>query len=153
MVYGGSRVGLMGLLADEALAAGGEVIGVIPRALVAKEVAHLGLSDLRVVDSMHERKALMAELADAFIALPGGFGTFDEFCEILTWTQLGLQRGPCGLLNVDGYYDHLLAMFDHAEREGFIKTEHRRMVLAEDRAESLVTRLLQYATPIVDKWI
>ena len=104
-------------MADAALAAGGEVIGVIPRTLVAKEVAHTGLSDLRVVDTMHERKRLMADLSDAFVALPGGFGTLDEFCEILTWRQLGLQRGACGLLNVDGYYDHLLAMFDHAERE------------------------------------
>jgi uncharacterized protein (TIGR00730 family) len=153
IVYGGSRVGLMGLMADAALAAGGEVIGVIPRTLVAKEVAHTGLSDLRVVDSMHERKRLMADLSDAFVALPGGFGTLDEFCEILTWRQLGLQRGACGLLNVDGYYDHLLAMFDHAERERFIKPEHRRMLIAEDRPESLVARLLEYEAPLVDKWI
>jgi hypothetical protein len=152
VVYGGSRVGLMGLLADAALAAGGEVIGVIPRSLVAKEVAHTGLSDLRVVDSMHERKALMADLADAFIALPGGFGTFDEFCEILTWTQLGLQRGPCGLLNVEGYYDLLLQMFDHAQAEQFIKPEHRRMVIADHLPESLVARLLEYDVPLVDKW-
>jgi uncharacterized protein (TIGR00730 family) len=142
----------MGLMADAALAAGGEVIGVIPRALVAKEVAHNGLSDLRIVESMHERKALMADLADAFIALPGGFGTFDEFCEILTWTQLGLQRGPCGLLNVEGYYDLLLEMFDHAMAEQFIKPEHRRMVIAEAKAETLVSRLLQYDTPLIDKW-
>ena len=103
IVYGGSNVGLMGILADTALAAGGEVIGVIPRALVEKEVAHHGLADLRVVESMHQRKALMAELSDAFIAMPGGYGTFEEFCEVLTWTQLGLQAKPCGLLNVDGY--------------------------------------------------
>ena len=152
LVYGGSRVGLMGLLADAALANGGEVIGVIPRALVAKEVAHAGLSDLRVVESMHERKALMADLSDAFIALPGGFGTLDEFCEILTWTQLGLQRGPCGLLNVEDYYNPLLQMFDHAEREQFIKPQHRRMVIAEARPESLVTRLRQFEAPLVDKW-
>ena len=153
IVYGGSRVGLMGLLADAALAAGGEVIGVIPRSLVAKEVAHNGLTDLRVVDSMHERKALMADLSDAFIALPGGFGTFDEFCEILTWTQLGLQRGPCGLLNTEGYYDLLLRMFDHAEAEQFIKPQHRRMVIAEERAENLVARLLEYEVPAVGKWM
>ena len=142
VVYGGSRVGLMGLLADAALAAGAEVIGVIPRALVAKEVAHLGLADLRVVESMHERKALMADLSQGFVALPGGFGTLDEFCEILTWTQLGLQRGPCGLLNVEGYYDPLLEMFDRAEREQFVKPEHRRAVIAEDRAETLISRML-----------
>jgi uncharacterized protein (TIGR00730 family) len=145
----------MGLLADAALAAGGEVIGVIPRALVAREVAHTGLSELRVVDSMHERKALMADLADAFVALPGGFGTFDEFCEILTWTQLGLQRGPCGLLNVEGYYDLLLRMFDHAEAERFIKPEHRRMVMAEAHADALVARLLEYVppVPVSGKWL
>ena len=152
IVYGGSRVGLMGILADAALAAGGQVIGVIPRTLVAKEVAHTGLSDLRVVDSMHERKALMADLSDAFIAMPGGFGTFDEFCEILTWTQLGLQRGPCGLLNVEGYYDLLLQMFDRAETDLFIKPEHRRMVISECQPESLVTRLLISTTPSVEKW-
>jgi uncharacterized protein (TIGR00730 family) len=156
VVYGGSRVGLMGMLADAALAAGGEVIGVIPRSLVAKEVAHTGLPDLRVVDSMHERKRLMADLSDAFIALPGGFGTLDEFCEILTWTQLGMQRGPCGLLNVDGYYDLLLKMFDHAVAEQFIKPEHRRMVISEDDAESLIARVLEYQAPRsgdVNKWI
>src|SRR5207248_8847290 len=107
IVYGGSRLGLMGILADSALAAGGKVIGVIPRSFVAREVAHTRLSELRIVDSMHERKALMADLADGFIALPGGYGTFEEFCEVLTWTQLGLQRKPCGILNVDGYYDFL----------------------------------------------
>jgi uncharacterized protein (TIGR00730 family) len=143
----------MGLLADAALAAGGEVIGVIPRSLVAKEVAHIGLSDLRLVESMHERKALMADLSDAFIALPGGFGTFDEFCEILTWTQLGLQRGPCGLLNVEGYYDDLLRMFDHAEEEQFIKPQHRQLVISEERPESLVARLLEFDVPLVDKWV
>jgi len=143
----------MGLLADAALAAGGEVIGVIPRALQAKEVAHRGLSQLHVVDSMHQRKALMAELSTAFIAMPGGFGTFDELCEILTWTQLGLQRGPCGILNVAGYFDPLLQMFDRAETEQFIKPEHRRMVIADDSAETLVKRLLEYQVPIVNKWI
>jgi len=143
LVYGGSRIGLMGILADEALAAGGEVIGVIPRALVAREIAHSGLTDLRMVDSMHERKALMADLSDAFIALPGGFGTLDEFCEILTWSQLRLQHGPCGILNVEGYYDRLLQMFDHASEEQFIKPEHRRMLIAETTAQRLVERLLE----------
>jgi uncharacterized protein (TIGR00730 family) len=142
IVYGGGNVGLMGVLADTALAAGGEVIGVIPRSLAQKEVAHTGLRDLRIVNSMHERKALMAELSDAFIALPGGYGTFDEFCEILTWTQLGLQRKPCGILNVEGYYDRLLQMFDHATTEGFVKPAHRRMVISGSDPESLVDRLL-----------
>jgi len=153
VVYGGGRVGLMGTLADATLAAGGEVIGVIPQSLVAREVSHRGLSDLRVVGSMHERKALMAELSDAFIALPGGYGTFEEFCEMLTWTQLGLHRKPCGILNVEGYYDPLLALFDHAVAEQFVKPVHRRMVIAESDPESLVARLLEYDPPAVNKWI
>jgi len=153
IVYGGGNAGLMGTLADAALEAGGQVIGVIPRALVEKERSHPRLSDLRVVGSMHERKALMAELSDAFIALPGGFGTLEEFCEVLTWTQLGLHRKPCGILNAEGYFDPLLALFDHAVREQFLKSEHRRMVLSDTCPESLVTRLLEYQTPLVDKWI
>jgi len=153
IVYGGSRLGLMGVVADAALSSGGDVTGVIPRAMQSKEIAHTGLSDLRVVESMHQRKALMAELSDAFIALPGGFGTFDELCEILTWTQLGLQRGPCGILNVKGYYDHLLRMFDHAENERFIKPEHRRMVISDADPATLVNRLQGYQVPVVDKWI
>jgi len=153
IVYGGGRVGLMGALADAALERGGEVIGVIPRALLQKEIAHQRLTDLRIVESMHERKALMAELADAFIALPGGYGTFEEFCEILTWTQLGLQQKPCGILNADGYYDPLLALFDHAVQESFLKLEHRRLVLADSSAESLVRRMMQYEMPPVEKWI
>jgi len=153
VVYGGGRVGLMGILANAALEAGGEVIGVIPQSLVAKEVSHGGLSDLRVVGSMHERKALMAELSDAFIALPGGYGTFEEFCEMLTWTQLGLHRKPCGILNVEGYYDPLLELFDRAVAEQFVKPVHRRMVIADRCPESLVARLLEYEPPAVDKWI
>ncbi|HEX5227216.1 MAG TPA: TIGR00730 family Rossman fold protein [Bryobacteraceae bacterium] len=153
IVYGGGNVGLMGTLADAGLEAGAEVIGVIPQSLERKEIGHAGLSDLRVVGSMHERKALMAELADAFIALPGGFGTFEEFCEVLTWTQLGLHRKPCGILNVDGYYDHLLKLFDHAAEEGFVKPPHRQMVIADHRPESLVERMLEYRMPIVEKWI
>jgi len=153
VVYGGGRVGLMGTLADAALDAGGEVIGVIPQSLVAREVSHRGLSDLRVVGSMHERKALMAELSDAFIALPGGYGTFEELCEMLTWTQLGLHRKPCGILNVEGYYDPLLALFDHAMAEQFVKPLHRRMVIADSCPESLVARLLEYEPPAVNKWI
>ena len=153
IVYGGGNVGLMGILADTARAAGGEVIGVIPRGLVAKEVAHTELPDLRVVESMHERKALMADLSDAFIAMPGGYGTFEEFCEILTWTQLGLQRKPCGILNVEGYYDHLLQMFDHAVAEQFVKPVHREMFIADSKPDALLERLLAYRLPVVDKWL
>lgn len=153
IVYGGGKLGLMGALADAALECGGEVIGVIPESLGHKERAHIGLADLRVVASMHERKALMAELADAFIALPGGYGTFEEFCEVLTWTQLGLQRKPCGILNVHGYYDRLLELFDHAVAEQFVRPEHRRMVISSSDHEALVENLLQYELPVVDKWI
>jgi hypothetical protein len=153
IVYGGGNLGLMGVLADTALAAGGEVIGVIPEALVAREVAHKGLSELKVVDSMHERKALMADLSDAFIGMPGGYGTFEEFCEILTWTQLGLQRKPCGILNVEGYYDHLLRMLDHAVDEEFLKPQHRQMLISDTVPETLLDRLLTYEVPVVDKWI
>jgi uncharacterized protein (TIGR00730 family) len=153
IVYGGGNVGLMGTLADAALEARGEVIGVIPRSLVQREVSHGKLSDLRVVGSMHERKALMAELSDAFIAMPGGYGTFEEFCEVLTWTQLGLHRKPCGILNVEGYYDSLFALFDHAAAEQFLKPVHRRMVISDSSPESLVNRLLEYEVPLVDKWI
>jgi uncharacterized protein (TIGR00730 family) len=153
VVYGGGNVGLMGKLADAALEAGGDVIGVIPRALVEREVSHQGLPDLRVVRSMHERKALMADLSDAFIALPGGFGTFEEFCEVVTWTQLGLHSKPCGLLNVDGYYDALLAQFDHAAAERFVKPTHRGMVIADTDPAILVDRLLAAHLPSVDKWM
>jgi len=153
IVYGGGNVGLMGILADAARAAGGEVIGVIPQSLVAKEVAHSELPDLRIVASMHERKAMMADLADAFIAMPGGYGTFEEFCEILTWTQLGLQRKPCGILNVNGYYDDLLRMFDHAVAEQFVKPVHREMFISDASAAALVERLLVYRAPFVDKWL
>lgn len=153
IVYGGAKVGLMGILADAALQAGGEVVGVIPQALVEKEVAHSGLSDLRVVDSMHERKELMANLSDAFIALPGGYGTLEEFCEVVTWTQMGLHRKPCGVLNIEGYYDKLLQLFDHALAEQFLKPVHRQMVISDSCPESLVRRLLEYESPQVEKWI
>ena len=141
LVFGGGAVGLMGRLADAVLARGGHVTGVIPRAMVAREIAHRGLPDLRVVGSMHERKALMAELADAFIALPGGFGTFEELCEAITWTQLGLHRKRCGLLNVHGYYDPLLALFDTAVAEGFIRPEGRQIVIAHSDAAALLDGL------------
>jgi uncharacterized protein (TIGR00730 family) len=153
IVYGGGRTGLMGAMADAAMEAGGEVVGIIPGHLRQREVAHEGLTELRVVDSMHERKAMMAELADAFLALPGGFGTFEEFCEIITWTQLGLHRKACGLLNIDGYYDHLLALFDHAVAEQFLKPVHRSIVIAGDEPGKLIARLLDYEAPVVDKWL
>lgn len=153
LVYGGSNVGLMGVVADTVLAGGGDVIGVIPDALVAKEVAHRGLADLRVVGSMHERKALMAELSSAFLALPGGFGTLEEFIEAVTWSQLGLHRKPCGVLNVCGYYDSLLAMLDHAVEEQLLRPENRALVLVETDAETLIDKLLSHQPPYVDKWI
>jgi len=153
LVYGGGNVGLMGILADAALARGGEVIGVIPEHLVRKEVAHTGLADLRTVSSMHERKALMADLAEAFIALPGGYGTLDEFCEILSWSQLGLHRKPCGVLNVEGYYDGLLGLFDHGVREGFILAEHRALVIVDENPGRLLERLDETPLPHVEKWI
>jgi len=142
LVYGGASVGLMGALADAALAAGGEVIGVIPRALVDREIAHLGLSELRVVDSLHQRKALMAELADAFLALPGGIGTLDELSEALTWSQLGIHRKSLGLLNVAGYYDALLATLDHAVAERFVRPENRALLISDTDAARLIERLV-----------
>jgi uncharacterized protein (TIGR00730 family) len=151
LVYGGGRLGLMGVLADAVLASGGEVIGVIPQAMVQQERGHTGLTELRVVSSMHERKATMSELAAAFVALPGGFGTLDEFCEVLTWTQLGLHRKPCGILNICGYFDALLKLFDHAVEERFLRPEHRQLVLADEDAASLVDRLWQFEVPVVEK--
>jgi uncharacterized protein (TIGR00730 family) len=153
LVYGGGNVGLMGSIADAVLAAGGHVIGVIPQALVDKEVAHRGLPDLRIVHSMHDRKSLMAELSDAFIALPGGLGTLEEFCEIATWTQLGFHQKACGLLNIDGFYDELLAFLDHATAERFIRPEHRTIVLAAADPATLLDRLETYELPKVQKWI
>jgi uncharacterized protein (TIGR00730 family) len=152
LVYGGGNVGLMGLLADSMLQAGGEVIGVIPQTLVAKEVAHRGVTALRIVDTMHQRKALMNELSDAFIALPGGFGTLDEFFEILTWSQLGIHGKPSGLLNVSGFYDSLLAMLDHAVNERFLRPAHRELVIADIDADSLVRRLAAFAPVATGKW-
>ena len=142
LVYGGGNVGLMGAVADAALAAGGEAIGVIPRVLVDKEVDHRGLTQLHVVDSMHERKALMAELSDAFLALPGGIGTFEELCEALAWSKLGIHGKACGVLNVAGYYDPLLAMMDHAVSEGFFAPEDRALLIAESDPARLIERLL-----------
>ncbi len=153
LVFGGGGIGLMNVIADTGLELGIEVIGVIPEALVAKELAHRGLSDMRVVGSMHERKALMAELADAFVALPGGFGTLEEFCEVLTWAQLGLHGKPSGLLNTAGYFDPLLTFFDHALAERFLRPEHRAMVLVDSNADRLLDRLATFRPPELDKWI
>jgi uncharacterized protein (TIGR00730 family) len=144
LVYGGGNVGLMGVVADAALEAGGRVIGVIPQALVDWEVAHDGLTELIVVQSMHERKARMAEASDAFIALPGGYGTFEEFCEVLTWSQLGLHRKPCGVLNVEGYYDPLLALFERAVQDRFLAVEQRDLVLADTDVNALLDRVASY---------
>jgi len=141
VVYGGGRVGLMGELAEAALDAGGTVIGVIPEALSVREVVHDRLTELHVVPSMHARKALMAELSDAFIALPGGLGTLEELCEVLTWAQLGIHAKPCGLLNVARYFDPLLALLDHAVREGFVHAEHRAILIADADAELLLHRI------------
>ncbi len=153
LVYGAGNIGLMGVLADAVLQANGRVIGVIPESLLAKEVGHTGLTDLRIVNSMHERKAVMADLSDGFIALPGGFGTFEEFCEIVTWSQLGIHAKPCGLLNVEGYYDPLLELFDHAVSEGFLREENRRLVLDDWDPERLLGRMQQFHAPAVGKWI
>jgi uncharacterized protein (TIGR00730 family) len=153
LVYGGARVGLMGAVADAVLAGGGEAIGVIPRALVSKEVAHQGLTALHVVDTMHQRKAMMADLSDGFVALPGGFGTFEEFCEVLTWSQLGFHPKPCGLLNVHRYYDPLLALFNQGVTEGFIRPQHRALVLEETAPADLLARMETFVPPTGDKWI
>jgi uncharacterized protein (TIGR00730 family) len=154
LVYGGASVGLMGRLADTVLSEGGEAIGVIPRALVEREIAHLGLTDLHVVESMHERKALMAELSDAFIALPGGLGTLDELFEIYTWAQLGMHRKPCGLLSVEGYYRHVADFLDHAVAERFVRDEHRDMLIVEEDAATMLDRLQGFdPAAVTPKWI
>ena len=140
LVYGGTNVGMMGQLANTALDAGGEVIGVVPTIFVEREIAHSALSELHIVGSMHERKALMAELSDAFIALPGGLGTIDEFFEMVTWTQLGLHRKPCGLLNVCGYYNKLADFLDYAVSEGFIKEPHRSLILVDESPDALLNK-------------
>jgi len=153
IVYGGGCVGLMGELADAALAVGGEVIGVIPEGLVAREVAHKRLTDLRIVKTMHERKALMSDLSDGFVALPGGAGTLEEFFEVWTWTQLGIYQKPAALLNVAGYFDGLLTFLDHAVAQRFLRDEHRAMVLVDDDAERLLQRLDSARVPDVPQWV
>ncbi|WP_371323818.1 TIGR00730 family Rossman fold protein [Dechloromonas sp. ZY10] len=158
LVYGAGNIGLMGAVADACLGAGGAVTGIIPEALMGKEVAgravdHRALTRIEVVDSMHTRKARMAELSDGFIALPGGFGTFEEFCEILTWGQLGFHRKPMGLLNVNGFYDPLLAMFDRAVADGFLRPQNRAMALCSDEIEDLLAQMAAYQPEPVDKWL
>jgi uncharacterized protein (TIGR00730 family) len=153
LVYGGGNIGLMGILADTMLARGGRVIGVIPESLMAREVGHLGLTELRIVGSMHERKALMSDLSDGFIALPGGFGTIEEFCEVLTWSQLGIQSKPCGLLNAENYFAPLLELFDQAVREEFLREENRRLVLDDTEPVRLLEKMAAFEPEPVPKWI
>ena len=153
LVYGGGNVGLMGVIADAVIANGGEAIGVIPQALADREIAHAGITELRVVDSMHTRKATMADLADGFVAMPGGVGTFEEFFEVVTWTQLGLHRKPCGLLNVKAFYSPLAAFIDQAVTEGFIKPIHRAAIVVDDDPERLLDTLTTLKLPDVPKWI
>jgi uncharacterized protein (TIGR00730 family) len=153
LVYGGAHVGIMGEIANTVLKGGGEVIGIMPQSLVDREVSHPGLTELIIVDSMHERKAMMADLSDGFIALPGGLGTVEELFEVLTWAQLGFHNKPCGLLNASGYYDHLSAFLDHTVAEGFVKDVHRAMLIVEKNPTTLLDRFAAYAPPLVNKWI
>ena len=153
LVYGGAAKGIMGVIADEVLSLGGKVHGVIPKLLEEKEIAHAGLTRLHVVGSMHERKSMMAALSDGFIAMPGGYGTLEEIIEIVTWGQLRFHDKPCGVLNVDGYFDSLLAYLDHAQREGFLKPDNRRMLLSNGDAAALVREFERYTAPKIEKWV
>ncbi len=153
LVYGAGNVGLMGVIADACLEAGGEVLGVIPGFLKAKEVCHTDLTELVVTNTMHERKQIMADHSDGFIAMPGGFGTLDELCEILTWSQLGLHANPIGLLNVAGYFDHLIQMFDHMVSQRFLAQANRDLVLADVRPHDLLQKMTDFDPPEVEKWL
>jgi uncharacterized protein (TIGR00730 family) len=153
LVYGGGKVGLMGTVADAALAAGGQVVGVIPQSLLDREIGHRGVTELIVTTSMHERKATMERLAEGFIALPGGFGTLDEFCEILTWGQLGDHQKPCGLLDIEGYFARLIEFFDSAVIEGFIRPQHRGLVIEASTPAALLDEMRTFKSTIVPKWI
>lgn len=154
LVFGGGCIGLMGAVADSILQHGGEAIGVIPEALMRKEIGHRGVTQLHVVETMHQRKAMMADLADAFIALPGGYGTLEEFCEIITWSQLGIQSKPCGLLNVESYWDGLLSFLDHAAQEAFLRPENRDLVLVAATPEEMLDRMAAWRTPAhVESWL
>jgi len=152
LVYGGADMGIMGIIADAVLEQGGKVHGVIPQMLLEKEIAHQGLTELHVVASMHARKTMMAALSDGFIAMPGGYGTLEEIIEIITWGQLRFHDKPCGLLNVDGYFDHLLAYLDHANSEGFLRRENRDMLLVDPDPVGLIQQFERYAAPHVEKW-
>ncbi len=152
LVYGGADVGLMGKVADAVLKSGGSVIGVIPKSF-AHRVSHQGLTELHIVESMHERKSMMFDLSDGFIALPGGFGTLEEIAELLTWAQLGLSKKPCGIINVNKYFDTLLSFLDGAVAEGFMKQEHRDMLLVEESPEELLDKLYTYKVPSLEKWV
>jgi uncharacterized protein (TIGR00730 family) len=153
IIYGGGNVGMMGALAGATLENGGTIIGVIPQALKVKELAKYDLTELIVVNSMHERKALMADKSDAFVALPGGYGTFEEFCEIVTWAKLGMHAKPCVLLNINGFFDHLIALFDHAQQEGFMTKTFRSLVLVENDISSLLDTVINYHPPKMEEWI
>ena len=153
VVFGGGSVGMMGAVADAALAAGGEAVGVIPHGLLAREVGHEGVTALHVVDTMHERKALLAELSDGFVALPGGIGTLEELMEVWTWAQLGIHRKPVGLLNVAGYFDALLAFIDHAVAEGFVRATHRDLLVVANTPEGLFDALAAWTPPDVPQWL
>ena len=153
MIYGGGSVGLMGAIADAVLNANGRVTGIIPEFLATRELLHEGVTEIRITNGMHERKALMAELSDAFVALPGGLGTFEELFEVLTWAQLGLHSKPIGLLNINGYFDPIVALVDRAVSEGFCRDEHRRLFIVDDQPERLLSRLRDHQPPAVGKWI
>ena len=153
LVYGAGNVGLMGQVAQSALAGGGKVIGVIPEFLVKKEVVYREITDLRIVGSMHERKALMAELSDGFVAMPGGFGTLEETVEVLTWGQLGLHKKPIGLLNIEGYYNRLNEFFAHMVAEEFLRDAHRKMIMIDDNPADLISAMQNFSPPKVKKWI
>ncbi len=153
LVYGGAQVGIMGEIADTVVDGGGEVIGIMPKSLAEKEIYHTGLTRLEIVDSMHERKAMMADNSDGFIALPGGLGTIEEIFEVLTWAQLGFHKKPCALLNALGYYDHLSAFLNHTVIEGFVNTDSRSMLITESDPETLLKRFEAYKAPVVNKWI
>lgn len=153
LIYGGGNIGLMGIIADEVMSLGGEVVGIIPKSLDDKEVGHRQITELKIVGSMHERKAAMAEIADGFIAMPGGIGTFEEFFEILTWAQLGFHDKPCGILNVANYYDGLLALCDNAVREGFLRPVHRELILSDADGKSLIEKMESFRPQNLEKWI
>ena len=153
LVYGGASIGLMGAVADSVMGCGGRVVGVIPEAMATKEVAHEGLSEMHVVSSMHERKSMMARLADGFVALPGGFGSFEELLEMITWAQLGIHRKPVAILNVSGYYDPLIQLFERAIEEGFIKPRNRQLVVVKQEPDELLETLLTHELPVVKRWI